>query len=159
MLSTSTRFRLRTLLFFQQTVLISSIVACNTPIIVCLRLTASFFSHQLLRQLLRLLSHRLLRLTPPPRSHQLRLQRLHRLLVLLRLSVLRSLHLHHLLLLAQRHRHLLLRRAQLRVRLLQLTLWLKGRRQVYQNGRRFLLLGEKLAILLLLLSCLFLQRV
>lgn len=49
MLSTSTRFRLRTLLFFQQTVLISSIVACNTPIIVCLRLTASAMPHLNLR--------------------------------------------------------------------------------------------------------------
>ena len=49
MLSTSTRFRLRTLLFFQQTVLVSSIVACNTPIIVCLRLTASAMPHLNLR--------------------------------------------------------------------------------------------------------------
>lgn len=48
-LSTSTRFRLRTLLFFQQTVLVSSIVACNTPIIVCLRLTASAMPHLNLR--------------------------------------------------------------------------------------------------------------
>ena len=49
MLSTSTRFRLRTLLFFQQTVLISSIVACNTPIIVCLRLTVPAMPHLNLR--------------------------------------------------------------------------------------------------------------
>lgn len=48
-LSTSTRFRLRTLLFFQQTVLVSSIVACNTSIIVCLRLTASAMPHLNLR--------------------------------------------------------------------------------------------------------------